>query len=175
MRECTRTRTQSKDFGAVGSGAHAPRVTALSRKVRDALSRGLRERPGAWWWAPHAGVKRARAFAGAREPEAACRSHRFPASILQRQVFDAQRQRLVAGSIYARPPPGPNFLSARPSRLWLQQARPAKDVPGVRKFRTLLCCCRGSTSDYLCTRMPGTTQAATECPARRLQERPLGR
>ena len=27
-------------------------------------SHGVRERPGAWWWGPQAGVKRASAFAG---------------------------------------------------------------------------------------------------------------
>ena len=36
---------------------HAPRVTVTQ-------SRAARERPGAWWWGPQAGVKRASAFAG---------------------------------------------------------------------------------------------------------------
>jgi hypothetical protein len=40
-----------------------------SRAARDSsarLSRKAREHPGAWWWGPHAGVKRARAFAGSQ-------------------------------------------------------------------------------------------------------------
>ena len=37
---------------AVGSGAHAPRVTRTLRDTRRRVSRKVRERPGAWWWGP---------------------------------------------------------------------------------------------------------------------------
>ena len=52
--------------GSVHGWQSAVSAFLMSRAARDTgqrLSRAARERPGAWWWDPHAGVKRARAFA----------------------------------------------------------------------------------------------------------------
>jgi len=45
------------------SGGCTLKLTRTLRDRRRRVSRKVRERPGAWWWGPHAGVKRARAFA----------------------------------------------------------------------------------------------------------------